>query len=337
MSFEALGEGCCGGIIHTEPPRMCCGETGCGDGAKLFLECCRALCRFFLRLFFVFFVLLLFRLSCAKWQNEQSKPLEQRPLGKKQQRLHLPALWSAEPAEGNGAFSEYAWHNPKSSSEEPPSSSVVATSISPSCSANFMGWPDKREWLGKGGKDLFDVVDTGHNGFQSAGLCMDCWRPTSLGKVRTESESNSSAILKSRSCSNPSLLLVGVGAMVQLALDVLALVMAAMSQESKDPRIERPKRAGAVLTLSKGDSGGVPVKCAERPKSMKVLRTGMSSLRGGHGVAWSYRAVRLHRLSAGGRSSLWAAAVEVHFVNAIVWAMEKLQTNARLQNGNPAN
>mmetsp|Transcript_125721 Transcript_125721/g.350248 ORF Transcript_125721/g.350248 Transcript_125721/m.350248 type:complete len:293 (+) Transcript_125721:662-1540(+) len=42
------------------------------------------------------------RLSCGKWQNVQFAPFWQRPLGKKLQRLHVPAACSAEPVEGNG-------------------------------------------------------------------------------------------------------------------------------------------------------------------------------------------------------------------------------------------
>jgi len=76
---------------------------------------------------------------------------------------------------------------------------------------------------------------------------------------------------------------VGVTAM-QVVLEVLELEVAAAFHESKAPCIERPKRAGTVLTVNCGDCGGVPSKRDMLPKSIKVLRTGISSFLGGHTV-----------------------------------------------------
>lgn len=87
--------------------------------------------------------------------------------------------------------------------------------------------------------------------------------------------------------------------MVQLALDVLeSQEVATASHESNTPRMETPKRAGAVLG---GESGGESINLVRRPKSMKVLNIGMSSLRGGHGVACSRCAAMQSMASAGGR------------------------------------
>jgi len=49
---------------------------------------------------FFFFFFSRFRFSWSKWQNLHSYPLVQRPLGKKQQRLHSPSACPAEPMDG---------------------------------------------------------------------------------------------------------------------------------------------------------------------------------------------------------------------------------------------
>merc|ERR1740117_2269560 len=74
---------------------------------------------------------------------------------------------------------------------------------------------------------------------------------------------------------------------------------------SKDCWMEGPplRLAGAVLTVGRGECGGVPIKL---PKSMKVLCTGISSPQQPNewcraGVWSSYCAVRLSMRSAAGR------------------------------------
>lgn len=95
-------------------------------------------------------------------------------------------------------------------------------------------------------------------------------------------------------------LIVGVCS-VNNVLDVLELEVAAAFQDSKAPCIVHPRRAGAVLRGCSGDSGGVPTKRAKLPKSMKVLRTGMSSLRGGHWPIWLDQSSRASKLRIGSR------------------------------------
>jgi hypothetical protein len=55
-------------------------------------------------------------------------------------------------------------------------------------------------------------------------------------------------------------------------------------QASRASFTEKHMTAGAVFTVSNGDSGGVPVRL---PKSINVLWTGISSLRGGQAISSS--------------------------------------------------
>jgi len=73
-----------------------------------------------------------------------------------------------------------------------------------------------------------------------------------------------------------AVLLGAPATIVQLAPEQFAgEVVVTIFQVSKVSLMEKPPmRAGAVLIVGRGDSGGVPIKL---PKSMKVLRTGISS------------------------------------------------------------